>query len=428
LGYDAKIRAMAIARTEVTGAFNAGHDATYRALAADGLISGKTWLATLDGDARETHARNHEKTVPADGEFDVGGHSAPYPGHHKLPAKERVRCRCTTVAAFEDAIVVPVAKPKPTPEEKPKPPKSGPLAELRNKLDAIVKSPEWLAEMERQKTFDAENNKGADIREEAARRAEWFSKHRPSIREILEQATRMTYTPKGKSKVAAALSDEASELLSSTSPHQVYTQALKVPQSRRAEISIDVSGKMAKDAKQKEKIAEAREFLNSIADKDVIGKVSTVKCRHVAEDNAKSGLSSDDRAYCRNATQTAYYNSKADTSTHIHETGHHLEYEIPGLQKAVNEFHAKVTAGSERVHMGKGYDADEFYFPRSDGKVWMHNYMGKDYSAWKHGPDKTHATELTSMGVQYLYECPSSLAKSDPELFDILVDHLRGHR
>jgi hypothetical protein len=102
LGYDAKIRSAAIARTETTGAFNAGHQATYDALAADGTISGKTWLATLDRDCRAEHAALHEVTVGAADDFNVGGELAPYPGHPGLSAGQRVRCRCVTVAAFPE--------------------------------------------------------------------------------------------------------------------------------------------------------------------------------------------------------------------------------------------------------------------------------------------------------------------------------------
>jgi len=105
LGDIGKVRAAAIARTETTQAFNAGHQAAYDGLAADGLISGKTWLAAPDQDTRETHAALDGVTVGPGEDFDVGGNPAPYPGHWGLPAEERVNCRCTTVAAFPDEAV-----------------------------------------------------------------------------------------------------------------------------------------------------------------------------------------------------------------------------------------------------------------------------------------------------------------------------------
>lgn len=91
-------QAFAIARTEITGAINAGHWAARQDLINDGLITGSEWLDSGDGQVRATH--NIGGTVVKAGEmFNVGGYEAPYPGHYSLPAKERVRCRCLTVAA-----------------------------------------------------------------------------------------------------------------------------------------------------------------------------------------------------------------------------------------------------------------------------------------------------------------------------------------
>jgi SPP1 gp7 family putative phage head morphogenesis protein len=101
-GDGAKVRAKAIARTETTGAFNAGHQATFDYLDDEGLIAGKTWLAITDNRLRESHAALNNVTVRAKDEFDVGGSPAPYPGHFSLPPEERVNCRCTVIGAIEE--------------------------------------------------------------------------------------------------------------------------------------------------------------------------------------------------------------------------------------------------------------------------------------------------------------------------------------
>ncbi|MDX1945231.1 MAG: phage minor head protein [Pirellulaceae bacterium] len=95
-----KVRSAAIARTETTAAYAAGHQASYDALADEGL-TGKVWLAVRDKDTRETHAELDGITVAAGEDFDVGGNDAPWPAHWSLPAEERVNCRCTTTAEFE---------------------------------------------------------------------------------------------------------------------------------------------------------------------------------------------------------------------------------------------------------------------------------------------------------------------------------------
>lgn len=97
-----RIRATAIARTEVTAAYGAGHQAGYEELAAEGDISGKQWLAVVDGDTRETHVDANGQEVAVNEDFTVGGDSAPYPGHASLSAKERINCRCTSVGVFSD--------------------------------------------------------------------------------------------------------------------------------------------------------------------------------------------------------------------------------------------------------------------------------------------------------------------------------------
>jgi hypothetical protein len=56
----------------------------------------------VDRDTRQAHVNLNGTQVGATEDFDVDGAKAPYPGHASLPAEQRVNCRCTTVAAFED--------------------------------------------------------------------------------------------------------------------------------------------------------------------------------------------------------------------------------------------------------------------------------------------------------------------------------------
>lgn len=88
-------RATAIARTETTGAYNAG--ATY-ALQQEG-VSCKQWLATNDARTRPEHADADGQVVGIHELFDVGGFSAPHPGAASLPPELSVNCRCTVIGA-----------------------------------------------------------------------------------------------------------------------------------------------------------------------------------------------------------------------------------------------------------------------------------------------------------------------------------------
>jgi len=98
LSDQAKDRALLIARTETTGALNAGHYAMRQELIDSGHIKTEQWLAVLDGDTRDTHAALDGAEIVAGEMFNVGGESAPYPGWYGLSASERANCRCTTVA------------------------------------------------------------------------------------------------------------------------------------------------------------------------------------------------------------------------------------------------------------------------------------------------------------------------------------------
>lgn len=96
-GFEARKRAMVIARTETTGSLNAGHVAAMEDLAEAQLLKGKQWLAIADDDVRQSHLDNDATTVQVAEAFNVGGFDAPHPGHWSLPARERVNCRCVVV-------------------------------------------------------------------------------------------------------------------------------------------------------------------------------------------------------------------------------------------------------------------------------------------------------------------------------------------
>ncbi|NOY41585.1 MAG: hypothetical protein GXP26_07110 [Planctomycetes bacterium] len=91
---------MKIARTETTGALNAGHEAAREDLYAAGLIVGKKWLTIGDDDVRASHVALSGSVAAPRQDFSVGGSLAPYPGHWSLPAGQRIFCRCTTASVL----------------------------------------------------------------------------------------------------------------------------------------------------------------------------------------------------------------------------------------------------------------------------------------------------------------------------------------
>lgn len=84
-------RAIMIARTEIVSASNYG---AQQGALATGLELEKKWVTTLDGRQRDSHNDCHAQVRDMDKPYDVGGYPARFPGDPKLPAKERIKCRC----------------------------------------------------------------------------------------------------------------------------------------------------------------------------------------------------------------------------------------------------------------------------------------------------------------------------------------------
>jgi SPP1 gp7 family putative phage head morphogenesis protein len=95
-------RAVGIARTETTGALNAGHDASRQHLQALGLLKGVEWLCVSDGSTRPAHQAANGQVVNVGEEFLVGGERCQYPGDVRLSPGNRIACRCTSLSVLKD--------------------------------------------------------------------------------------------------------------------------------------------------------------------------------------------------------------------------------------------------------------------------------------------------------------------------------------
>jgi hypothetical protein len=115
-----------------------------------------------------------------------------------------------------------------------------------------------------------------------------------------------------------------------------------------------------------------------------------------------------------------------DAGTVIHEWGHRIEGEIPGVQKRANEFLDHRLKGEtpqqlNKVLHGSSYDdhemgaKDDFEKAFGASHAW---YVGKRY---KHG-----ATEIVSMGIEKLYREPLGFATDDPEYCKFILGILDG--
>lgn len=84
-------RALRIARTEVVGASNVGSLEGAKSL---NMPMKKSWLATRDGRARDTHLAADGQTVMLEEQFNINGNMMDIPGGQG-PAEEVINCRCS---------------------------------------------------------------------------------------------------------------------------------------------------------------------------------------------------------------------------------------------------------------------------------------------------------------------------------------------
>jgi len=104
-------RAQLIARSECTGALNAGHQESRNKLDEMGLLKAKEWLSILDQDVRPAHEDANEQQVDNDEPFilvndDGEEEECQYPGDTSLSAAMRCNCRCnsSSVLVSEDEL------------------------------------------------------------------------------------------------------------------------------------------------------------------------------------------------------------------------------------------------------------------------------------------------------------------------------------
>lgn len=119
-------------------------------------------------------------------------------------------------------------------------------------------------------------------------------------------------------------------------------------------------------------------------------------------------------------------------STIVHEMGHAIEDRSPEVHKSAIEFYEKRTSGEVIKTLNSITNTTSFEpYEISRKDNFLDPYMGKEYvnivpndkGGWR---NDRYATELVSMGLQYLYEKPMVLYKEDPEYFDWIVNTIRG--
>ena len=133
----------------------------------------------------------------------------------------------------------------------------------------------------------------------------------------------------------------------------------------------------------------------------------------------------------------------------VHELGHALEEHNKPLFQRTLQYIAERTEGEPLIDLasiephyqrGQEYSRPDHFFGYKKGgetgdaaqKRWNHlgAYTGKHYGrqSWNslegryEVGDLTQASEIVSMGLQYMYTDPGGLADQDPDLFMFIYD------
>ncbi len=142
--------------------------------------------------------------------------------------------------------------------------------------------------------------------------------------------------------------------------------------------------------------------------------------------------SEDRRAYHMGHTRpwgkesTVHVGPEDTPDIHVHELGHAIEWQVPGVHQRVEEFLAHRLQGEAAESMaslfpGMGYKPTEM--GRKD-KFDAH-FDARD--AYYVGLVKTNGnSEVLSMGLQALYNDPAGFARNDPEFFKFIIGILDG--
>jgi hypothetical protein len=98
-----------------------------------------------------------------------------------------------------------------------------------------------------------------------------------------------------------------------------------------------------------------------------------------------------------------------------HEMGHWLEYTDPRVKTLATDFLKRRIGDATPKWLGSGFRKDEI-FVKDD---FFDNYMGKVYPKYR-------ATEITSMGLDFMMKDPVKFWTEDPDYFYLMLQILRG--
>ena len=126
-------------------------------------------------------------------------------------------------------------------------------------------------------------------------------------------------------------------------------------------------------------------------------------------------------------------NIHSETKTYIHEIGHEIEARNPKILEAIQDFFESRTKGLEAEWLGEGYKRSEWawrdeFIAHYTGKPYTNYKVPKAQNLYKHadGVKNIRASEILTMGLQYMYEDPLQFAQRDFGHFLFILEIMQG--
>jgi len=412
-------RGFLIARTEVIGASNgATHFAYGKHL--DRATTEKEWLATRDGRVRATHSVANGQRVAFTEYFSVGAAQLMFPADTESGGghpEEVINCRCTVL--YHSTATTNPARRTPRRRRRPGAPVS-PAQAAAEELTAASVRRKVIDELE---DIGREVKALEDLRDQVRKRQVVLLKERAegSFWDSTQRADwRVRYDVLGNE----ILDIDGKQIKKLNKKKQKAFLDAWNPSGKKSTV-IDFENSNIYRRKRPvstAKLKEAKAFLEQL------GGIEGVDAMKVGTKTLKKGK----RAFQNNAIFTqpdggkklkTFINIAPDDGVNvvIHETGHSMETLSKTQSDKVDAFLKRRTAGEPLEKLSdvtgiKGYGSTEV----TKKDKFINAYQGRVYPF--RAANGNVASEVTSMGVQMLYEDPYKVATQDADLFDFLWD------
>lgn len=185
---------------------------------------------------------------------------------------------------------------------------------------------------------------------------------------------------------------------------QAVQQAISVPARFRSRPPVQ----LAKDVAQAPGLRDGLAWLGRVISKAAMQRVT----QSVQARAAREGDSYLDRPFYLDGVMV-FPQTRQSAFDLVHEFMHHFERFAEDFRERMRIYYERATAQAHPRWLGPPYAAHETYKPRTDGKQWLHPYQGF-----------VGAREMITMKVQLLCEDPLALLDEDPQLFELLLEHL----